>query len=194
MMPIAPTAQCSRAPPVNILYMPSTEFPVPACFSKKSASTPPFKPGTRTTAAKRQTARTSRVKRIRDFSSGILKQFRKVSAMAAIMGQNPKSEIRPPPSKALRRSGNPKEIRMRKFKMLAEVSKPNQGLGFRGFGFFRWRGRFARFGFFRSDDFARTALGLDLGTGGSAERMCADGQLAGEFAVTEDFYAAGRPI
>src|SRR5712672_3419103 len=94
MIPIAPTAQCSRAPPVNMLYKPRTELPVPACLSKKSARAPPLRPGTLTTAAKRQTARTSRVKRIRDFSSGILKQFRKVSAMAAIMGS--KSEIRNP--------------------------------------------------------------------------------------------------
>ena len=78
--------------------------------------------------------------------------------------------------------------------MLAEVSKRNQGLGFRGFGFFRWRGRFARFGFFRSDDFAGTAFGFDFRARGSAESMCADSQLAGEFAITEDFHAAGRPI
>src|SRR5689334_3843494 len=57
-----------------------------------------------------------------------------------------------------------------------------------------WRGRLARFDFLWSDDFTGTAPGLDLGTRGSAESMCADGQLAGEFAVTQDFDAAGRTI
>src|SRR5207249_8160234 len=77
-----PTAQCSSAPPVNKLYMPNREEPLAACRSKKSARALPFKPGMRTTASSRQMARTIRVNKIRDLSSGILKQLLKVLAMA----------------------------------------------------------------------------------------------------------------
>jgi len=82
MMPKVPTAQCSRAPPVNVLYRPRTEDPACWCDSKNFASAAPFKPGIRTTASSRQIASTINVNRIRDFSSGILKQLLKVVAMA----------------------------------------------------------------------------------------------------------------
>src|SRR6266700_3282363 len=85
MMPKAPTAQCSSAPPVKRLYMPSTEAPVAACDSKNCARALPLRPGMRTTASSRQIASTTNVKRIRDLSSGILKQLLKVLAMAAII-------------------------------------------------------------------------------------------------------------
>src|SRR6266850_6321571 len=88
IMPSAPRAQCSNAPPVNKLYIPSMELPAPACCAKKSASAFPFNPGIRTTASSRQMARTIRVKMIRDLSSGILKQLLKVLAREASIGQS----------------------------------------------------------------------------------------------------------
>src|SRR5437879_13697414 len=97
MMPRAPTAQCSSAPPVKRLYMPSTEAPLAAWVRKNSANTAPSSPGMRTTASSRQMARTIRVNKIRDLSSGILKQLLKVLAMAESMAnQNSKSEGRNP--------------------------------------------------------------------------------------------------
>src|SRR6185369_12531468 len=87
MMPSAPTAQCSSAPPVNKLYIPSTDAPAAAWSWTYCANTPPSRPGMRTTAASRQIASTIMVNRIRDFSSGILKQLLKVLAIAANMDQ-----------------------------------------------------------------------------------------------------------
>src|SRR6188508_1786268 len=82
MMPRAPTAHFCSAPPVNKLYIPSTPPPVVARFaSNHSLSAVPSRLGTVTHATTRQTASSKRVKRIRDLSSGILKQFANVSAM-----------------------------------------------------------------------------------------------------------------
>src|SRR3954454_21265188 len=88
-MPKAPTAQRSSAPPVNMLYMPR-RLPAPcllAFLAMYSASAPPSKPGIGIMAATRQMPSTIRVKRIRDFNSGILKQFAKVLAMAESMAR-----------------------------------------------------------------------------------------------------------
>src|SRR5688572_12561942 len=83
MMPSAPMAQRSRAPPVNMLYMPSKPplSPWAAKSSKYFDSNAPSRPGTGSTEITRQIPRTSRVKMIRDFSSGILKQFANVLMM-----------------------------------------------------------------------------------------------------------------
>src|SRR5207249_3216948 len=94
MIPRAPTAQCSSAPPVNMLYMPSTEAPLAACALKNSANVLPSRPGMRITASNRQIASTISVNKIRDFSSGILKQLLKVLAMAASMGDQEKGDRR----------------------------------------------------------------------------------------------------
>src|SRR5215213_7114462 len=90
MMPSAPTAQCSKAPPVKRLYIPKTPPPAPlwACFSKNFVSATPSKPGTRTNAISRQIVSNNTVNQIRDLNSGILKQFLNVLVMAAIMGSN----------------------------------------------------------------------------------------------------------
>src|SRR5438552_9450945 len=85
MMPKAPMAQFSSAPPVKRLYMPSTEAPLAAWDLKNAANTAPSSPGMRITASIRHIARTIKVNKIRDFSSGILKQLLKVLAMAASM-------------------------------------------------------------------------------------------------------------
>src|SRR5713101_4398146 len=88
MIPKAPTAQRSSAPPVNMLHMVRTP-PAPeslaACFSKYSDSAAPFKPGIGIIAVTRQMPSTRSVNRILDLSSGILKQFANVLAMAAII-------------------------------------------------------------------------------------------------------------
>src|SRR5262245_45210636 len=49
-------------------------------------------------------------------------------------------------------------------------------------------------GLFRGDDFAGAAFGLDLRPGRGAESMGADGQFAGEVAITEDLDPSNRPI
>src|SRR3974377_912727 len=87
MNPKTPTAQCSRAPPVKRLYIPSIEDPAAAfaLLSKKADKVRPSRPGMRTTASSRQIASTIKVKRIRDLSSGILKQLLKVLTIAASM-------------------------------------------------------------------------------------------------------------
>src|SRR5712692_8332603 len=88
MMPKAPTAQRSSAPPVNMLHMVSTppaHGSLAAYFSKDSDNAAPFKPGIGIIAVTRQMPSTSSVNRILDLSSGILKQFLNVLAMAAIM-------------------------------------------------------------------------------------------------------------
>src|SRR5579859_7762900 len=90
-------AQRSSAPPVKRLYIPRTEAPCEAWVLKNSARTFPFKPGMRIIASNRQIANNMKVNRIRDFSSGILKQLLKVLAMAASMAKidgNPKPEGR----------------------------------------------------------------------------------------------------
>src|SRR6186997_2278318 len=87
MMPRAPTAQCSRAPPVNRLYIPNTPPLPPADLSKNAVSATPSRPGIRTNAINRQTARMATVNKIRDFNSGILKQLVNVLAMEANMGR-----------------------------------------------------------------------------------------------------------
>src|SRR6266704_1449078 len=88
MIPKAPTAQRSSAPPVNMLHRVSTP-PAPASlaawFSKYSDHAAPFKPGIGIIAVTRQMPSTISVKMIRDLSSGILKQLTNVLAMAAIM-------------------------------------------------------------------------------------------------------------
>src|SRR5215217_7217627 len=62
--------------------MPSTPPPAVSRFaSNQSFRAVPSNPGTDTQATTRQTARSKRVNRIRDFNSGILKQFANVSAM-----------------------------------------------------------------------------------------------------------------
>ena len=78
MMPKAPTAQCSKPPPVNMLYMPRKPPPLfcPALDSKNLASASPSSPGTGT-----REVSTTMVKMIRDFSSGILKQLLSVLMM-----------------------------------------------------------------------------------------------------------------
>src|SRR5882672_7705183 len=87
MMPSAPTAQRSSAPPVNMLYMPSNPPPSFEAFSAKNfVNAAPSSPGIGIMAATRQIPSTIRVKTIRDFSSGILKQLAKVLTMFAIMG------------------------------------------------------------------------------------------------------------
>ena len=87
MMPSAPTAQCSSAPPVNMLYMPSNA--AAALRRALLGNKPPARrhpdPGMRIIAARRQIASTTSVNRIRDFSSGILKQLLKVLVMEASM-------------------------------------------------------------------------------------------------------------
>src|SRR5690606_37945243 len=57
----------------------------PAFWSNHSRRAAPSNPGTGTQAITLQIPNTSRVKMMRDFSSGILKQFANVLAMAAIM-------------------------------------------------------------------------------------------------------------
>src|SRR5260221_13687 len=84
MIPSAPTAQRSRAPPVNMLYIPRRPPPprLAAC-SKNFDNATPSRPGIGIMAVSRQMPRTIRVKRMRDFSSGILKQLANVLTMAA---------------------------------------------------------------------------------------------------------------
>src|SRR6266481_1243070 len=108
MMPKDPIAQRSSAPPVNKLYIPSTDAPWAAWVLKKSASTCPFNPGIRIIASSRQMASSMKVNKILDLSSGILKQLLKVLAMAANMLG--KVEIRRP---KVERSPKP-EIRNRR--------------------------------------------------------------------------------
>src|SRR5881628_3323958 len=87
-MPSAPTAHFFSAPPVNRLYIPITP-PADAfwLWSNHSFSAAPSKPGTGTHATSRHTASSMSVNKIRDLSSGILKQFAKVSAMLLNMLQ-----------------------------------------------------------------------------------------------------------
>src|SRR5208282_4282303 len=86
MMPSAPTAQCSSAPPVNRLYMPSRPPPAELLL-KNSVKTAPARPGIRTNAINRQTARMATVNKIRDFNSGILKPLAKGLVMERNMRQ-----------------------------------------------------------------------------------------------------------
>src|SRR5688500_5981461 len=86
IMPSAPMAHCFNAPPVNRLYMPTTEFDIlPAFESNHSRNALPSRPGTGTQAMTRHKKRTASVKRIRDFNSGILKQLAKVLKRLANM-------------------------------------------------------------------------------------------------------------
>src|SRR5208282_2825577 len=80
MMPSDPMAQCSNAPPANVLYMPSNP-PPPWARLKYSVNAVPFKPGMRIYAINRHTANKPNVNKIRDFSSGILKQLANVLKM-----------------------------------------------------------------------------------------------------------------
>src|SRR5947207_9806040 len=105
-------------------------------------------PGTGITAITRQMPRTIRVKMMRDFSSGILKQLANVLAIAASMDQR------------LSKSG----LWARDLRLV------------------------------RNDKFARTALPFDLRFGRSTEGMSADGELACQFAVAENFYAGSSAI
>src|SRR5271170_7080133 len=76
MMPIAPIAQRSSAPPANILTMPIA----PPCewVLKKFRNAVLSKPGTVMNEISRTTTRIPTVNRMRDFSSGILKLLTKV--------------------------------------------------------------------------------------------------------------------
>src|SRR5664279_1936276 len=85
MMPNAPIAQFSSAPPLNMLYSPSNEPAPPLLLSKNAGSDVASSPGTCTTAVSLQMARTKAVNKIRDFNSGILKQLLNVWAMAPSM-------------------------------------------------------------------------------------------------------------
>src|SRR5664280_2556578 len=87
MMPSDPMAQCSNAPPAKVLYRPSIPPPLCALWLKKLVSASPFKPGIRIQVIKRQIASTPSVNKIRDFSSGILKQLVNVLAMERNMRQ-----------------------------------------------------------------------------------------------------------
>ena len=73
-------AQCSNAPPANVLYMPSNP-PLPWARWKYSVNAVPFKPGMRIYAISRHTANKPSVNKMRDFSSGILKQLANVLKM-----------------------------------------------------------------------------------------------------------------
>src|SRR5205085_12391479 len=80
-------AHCLSAPPVTMLYMPKTELAIaPRWLSNQARSAVPSNPGTGTHAITRQMPRTRSVKIIRDFSSGILKQFANVLMIARNMG------------------------------------------------------------------------------------------------------------
>src|SRR5438477_5223600 len=89
MIPKAPTAHFSNAPPVNMLYMSSKPPPslLRAACLKKSARAAPSSPGTGNIAMMRQIPKRRRVKRMRDLSYGILKQLAKVFMMVLIMRQ-----------------------------------------------------------------------------------------------------------
>src|ERR1700722_8134381 len=117
MMVNAPMAQFSVAPPLNILIIPSGELVWAWICSKNVFNAAPSSPGTRTHASNRQIAGIIMVNKIRDLSSGILKQLLKVWKIDASMNS---------------------------------VVHPQLRLGLS-----------RRFG---TDDFARSAFCLDLGT------------------------------
>ena len=159
----------------------------PAWFRKKSAKAAPLRPGTRTTASRRQMARTIRVNKIRDFSSGILKQLLNVLAMAASMAF---IKIRSPNSNG---PGAP-EPRL-KFGGCLGTSRLGAGSDLGGLGFRPEQGWPAS----RSvpggrDEFARPAFGLDLGFGRGAEGVGADREFPGQFAVAQDFDPGGEAV
>src|ERR1039458_6838633 len=81
MMPSAPTAQLPSAPPANVLYITSNPAPDWEFSLKNFASAWPSIPGMTMKAVSRQTASSMIVNKIRDFSSGILKQLPRVLAM-----------------------------------------------------------------------------------------------------------------
>ena len=82
MIPSAPTAHFSKPPPVNMLYIPSKPLPrfaAPDRSRPSSARRPSRECGTRPIS--RQIPNTISVNKIRDFSSGILKQLLNVLRM-----------------------------------------------------------------------------------------------------------------
>src|SRR5579872_1734474 len=82
MIPNVPTAQRSKPPPVNRLYIPKKPLVLlPPLVWKYVVSKPAFKPGQGISEANRQTPKTTSVKTIRDLSSGILKQLSNVLKM-----------------------------------------------------------------------------------------------------------------
>src|SRR5580700_3024545 len=84
MMPSVPMAQRSKPPPVNILYIPTNPPAAPpalALLERNSFKAAPFRPGVGMREATRQMPSTIMVKRMRDFSSGILKQLLNVLKM-----------------------------------------------------------------------------------------------------------------
>ena len=87
MIPKEPTAQRSSAPPVNMLYIPSRPSADCALFLKNSANACPSKPGMGIIDTTRHSARTTKVKIIRSFNSGILKQLAKVLRIDFTMTQ-----------------------------------------------------------------------------------------------------------
>src|ERR1700678_2339447 len=86
MMLNAEIAHRSEAPPANVLYKPSMP-PVPCDLVKLDARTFPSMPGSRTYPSTWATASNPNVNKIRDFSSGILKQLTKVLMKLRNMNQ-----------------------------------------------------------------------------------------------------------
>src|SRR5439155_6606865 len=109
----------------------------------------PFKPGIRTKASSLQMASTVSVNRIRDFSSGILKQLLKVLAMAASMEVSPKSKVQSP------------KLRIGSQESALSSVLAGSRIGGLGLGNI-W---LCSLGFFDGDDFALATFGFDFGTG-----------------------------
>ena len=81
MMPSVPMAQCSIAPPANVFNIPSGPPPCEWCVEIMLQAPCRSNPGMRIHAISRTTASTPSVNKIRDFSSGILKQLPNVLKM-----------------------------------------------------------------------------------------------------------------
>src|SRR5438445_1458132 len=123
----------------------------------------------RTNAARRQMASTMSVNRIRDFSSGILKQLLKVLAIAASMLMSYK--IRNPKS----------EGRKRDWGRILEFRHSDW------FGQLHLSLRGGLYHLFRANDLTSAAFGFDLGASRGAEGMGADGQFPGQFSAAKNF-------
>jgi hypothetical protein len=83
-------AQRSKAPPANVLYNPTAPPPCELLL-KKFRNAVLSKPGMVMKVIKQQTDSIPNVNKIRDFSSGILKQLANVLKMERNMRQTPQS-------------------------------------------------------------------------------------------------------
>src|ERR1051326_2539006 len=124
----------------------------------------------RTMASRRQMARTIKVKRIRDFNSGMRKQLLKVLAMDLSIRLKAKCCPHPGPLPSDRRGRIVASlcVILRSCLFGRRLFGRRNRLVFRGIGLFLCR---------RNYKFARSAFGFDFGFGGSAESVGADGEF-----------------